>query len=271
MQSVAVREQGTSHSPRNQVNELLVLWQHPESREIIPIGRFTHDGGRFGFSYTRAAAQIDDFRPLRGLSDLRTHYVSDDIPAVFNQRVMSPDRPDYGQYLGFLGLDVAAATPWEQIVESGGDRAGDTLQFMQLPTISGGRAHARFFVNGIRHIPGVSRTLAGRIVEVTREEQETALNQLEIGHRVLLEPELENPRDAHAILVTVGGTPVGWVPRVLSASLRQITESIECTAAVHRIRGATAPFHLRLVLDLDVAVPKGFEFDPEEKWATLSS
>ncbi len=270
MRSAAVLEQRTPSTPDREVDDLLVLWQHPASREIVPIGRFSREGERFTYTYTRAAAAVRGFRALPGLADLYQRYNSDQIPAVFNQRVMSPDRPDYGDYLENLGLTRAQATPWEQIVESGGDRAGDTLQFMRIPAVIDGRARARFLANGLSHIPESERQLSGRVAYASREEQERALCSLRVGDLVLLEPELGNVEDPDAILLTTRDVPVGWVPRALSTSLRQVAEAVPCHAGVHRIGGPGAPFHLRLVLDLDMQVPKGFMFDREGRWEPLA-
>lgn len=269
MRSPAVVD-GPTRRDSLEISDLLVLWQHPVTREIVPIGRFTRDRQGFGFSYTRAAEDVQGFRPLPGLANLHARYEDTQIPAVFNQRVMSPDRPDYGEYIQTLGLADGLATPWEQIVESGGDRAGDTLQFMPVPAVIDGRARARFLANGFSHIPDTPRHFAGRTVDVTREAQEAALGGLHVGDRVLLEPELYNPEDPNAILLTVNGIPLGWVPRALSASLRPLVESQNCFATVHRRGLPGTPYHLRLAVDLDTPVPLGFRFDTDGRWEPLA-
>lgn len=262
--SILERPQRSHHMP---TDELLVLWQHPESHAILPIGRFSRHDNRYSFEYTAGAAEIHGFRPLPGLEDLHRRYESDQIPAVFHQRVMSSDRPDYADYLDSMGL--AAATPWEQIVESGGRRAGDTLQFMQLPTVADGRARARFLANGVSHIPEATRHLDGRDVLVSRNQQETALQSLRRGDRVQLEAEFHNPMDPSAVLLTVDGIPVGWVPRAMSASVRELMDVEPREAVVYRVNGPGAPFHLRLALDLDTSAPAGFVFDRDGRWETL--
>lgn len=269
MQSVAVvdRPQGVSR----EVNDLLVLWQHPTTREIVPIGRFARRGDQFTFAYTSAAAEVKGFRPLPGLGDLYTPYEGDVIPAVFNQRVMSADRPDYGSYLSTLGLTDGAATPWEQIVASGGGRVGDTLQFMPVPEVRNGRAWARFLVNGFSHIPDSLRELPGGTIRVTRDQQEAALAALQVGDQVLLEPELSNPEDPNAILLTSQGVPLGWVPRALSSGLRRLADSGTCSASVLRRGDHGTPYHLRLVVELDVPVPDGLTFDPDGRWTPLAA
>lgn len=253
------------------VAELLVLWQHPDSRQIIPIGRVCFDGERYQFDYTIAATRIPGFRPLPGLPDLYRTYESQALPRVMAARVMDSDRPDYAEYLHSIGLEAAHATPWEQIVHSGGSRAGDTLQFMQLPTVADGRARARFLVNGIRHIPSVTRLISGRRVLVTPAEHERALLDLRPGDSVLVEPEDNNARDSSAALVTSAGVPLGWVPRAMSAGVRQLLESGPVWTDVVRVGSESAPAHLRLVLDLDVAAPVGFEFDPDGLWRKVST
>lgn len=269
MPSAAVVDR-IDQTPRVQtVDDLLVLWQHPSTREIVPIGRFSRDADGFSFYYTRAAAEVGAFRPLPGLGDLHEHYRSAQIPAVFEQRVMSPERPDYEEYLTTLGL-TSHATPWEQIVGSGGGRAGDTLQFMQVPNVIDGRAVARFFANGIRHAPEASLCLPGRVVQLTPEQHEAALLALQDGDPVLLEAEQGNPEDPNAILLTSRGVPLGWVPRVLSSSLRPLVEGGACHAQVHRIGQPGTPHHLRLVLDFDEPAPDGFTFDPEGRWEPLA-
>lgn len=255
---------------RSDVRELLVVWQHPVSRTLVPIGRLSHDDG-FHFSYTRAASRVEDFRPLPGLGDLRVRYSSQALPAIFRQRVMESDRPDFAQYVASLGLAPETATPWEQIVRSGGSRAGDTLQFMEIPRVTAGRARARFLANGVRHIPNQTRLIGGQAVRVTAEEHEDALRALAPGTTVDLVAEDGNEHDRCATLVTRAGVPIGYVPQLLSASVRRLLASRETQAQVVRVNGPAAPAHLRLVLDLDTPVDQEFQFDVEGDWDPLST
>lgn len=252
------------------VRDLLVLWQHPETREIIPIGRFGHRDDSYSFAYTRAAANVRGFRPLPGLPELNRRYDRSSIPAVFGQRVMDRDRPDFAGYARSLGLDPTQATPWEQIVRSGGRRAGDTLQFMPVPVVVNGRAQARFLVNGVGHIPDEPRTLGGRTVHTTQSQQEEALQSLAQGSTVLIQAEEGNPRDPDACLITVNGLPVGWVPKALSASVGELLTSGPIPATVLRVAEPGTPAHVRLTLDLDVPSPPGFDFDRAGRWEPLT-
>lgn len=252
------------------VRELLVLWQHPLTRRILPVGRLAHDGDTYSFDYTVAAGEIHDFRELPGLGHLGHHFESDVLPAVLRQRVMDADRPDFAEYAANLGLDPQTATPWEQIVESGGDRAGDTLQFMELPRVIDGNARARFLVNGVRHIPERERTVDGNRVLVSAAELERALGSLTVGAEVEILAEQGNEIDDQATLVTRSGTPLGWVPRFLAPSVRLLLEHGRVFARVVRVNGPSVPSHLRLVLELDSPAPTGFSFDPDGQWESLN-
>lgn len=250
--------------------DLLVLWRHPETGQIMPVGRLRYRDGIYTFAYVRAVLSIDRFRPLPGLPDLSRSYSSPHLPIVFQRRVMATDRPDYENYLRILGLDRMSATPWEQIVRSGGVRAGDTLHVMEMPTVESGRARARFFASGVRHIPELARIIGGRSVHVSAAEQESALNTLDPGSRVQIVPEVGNPADEHAALVTTAGIPLGWVPRVLSLPVRRLLAAGPLDASVVRNAGPASPPRLRLVVEIDTPAPPGFAFDPRGQWELLA-
>jgi hypothetical protein len=192
------------------------------------------------------------------------------MPSVFGQRVMGPDRPDYGRYMQSLGLPQSGTSPWEQIVRSGGLREGDTLQFMEVPTVTNGRARATFLANGVSHIPGSSLSFGGGVVTTTAEEHESVLAQLTPGSSVEVLAEEGNLSDQYACLLVVARTPLGWVPRTLAPSVRELLEVEQVPALVVRVGEADGSPHLRLVLSMDVEAPPGFEFDRAGRWQPIT-
>lgn len=269
MSSPSVLEPQMRHAAHPEVPQLLVLWQHPEGRQIRAIGRLTHDGLIYSFEYTRAAGQIEGFRPLPGLRDLHARYEGTRIPSVFGQRVLDRDRPDFDAYIHRLGLDSALATPWEQIVHSGGERAGDALPFMQVPEGKDGVARARFFANGVRHVPDRDLVIGGRRVSVSPEEHEAALAGLSPGDDLFIELEEGNEHDPCASLVTDQTVPLGWVPQALSVDVRRLCLDSAVEVRVVRVGGPEVPSHQRLVLELCAPAPAGFSFDAEGAWEPL--
>jgi hypothetical protein len=253
------------------VRDLLVLRQHPDTRAIVPIARLsqlTNDG--YSFRYTRGAQLVDGLRSLPGLPDFEQTYRFARLPALFRERVMDPSRSDYTAYILALGLEPSLATPWEQIATTGGRRAGDTLQFMEVPRVERGRVAARFLANGVRHIPEGPVQMLGQTVTVSHLEHEQALASLSPGAPVHVVAEENNSHDAHASLVTSQGVPVGWVPACLSAGFRDLLAAGPVVPTVAVVRGPSVPSHLRLVLDLNVPAPhSGFTFDPDGLWEPL--
>lgn len=249
------------------VDDLLVLWQHPEHRGLRPIGRFRFDGHTYSFDYTRTAQEIVGFRTLPGIREIGRHYESTELFPAFRNRVMTPGRPDYASYLHTLGLDASEQSPWEQIVRSGGGREGDTLQFVQFPTPRDGALDTRFLAHGVRHIPDEPRSLDGRPVVVDMVRHERALDSLTPGERLRLMAQDDNPRSAVATVVAAqDGTPLGYVPEVFAAGIRRLMTAADPVVTVQRINPAGVPPHMRLALRLECAVPEGFSFDPDGGW-----
>ncbi|CAM3422225.1 hypothetical protein OCAE111667_09170 [Occultella aeris] len=253
----------------HEVTDLLVLWQHPTSREICPIGRLEHVRDEFQFAYTVAAGEIEGFRPLPGLPDLERQYRSGELPLVLGQRILVRARPDYDEYVRSLGLDPEFATPWEQIVRSGGHREGDTLQVMELPRVREGRAQATFFGNAVRWIARNELRVDGVPRRVSVEEQERALHSLTEGDPLSVRRDEGNAFDADACLLLAGETPVARVPRVLASAFKELLGAGDVTVRVVRLGDANGPPHLRLTVGLDVPAPDGFEFDRQGRWEPL--
>lgn len=250
---------------------VLVMWQHPETRAIRVIGRLTFDGTQYQFAYTQGALSVADFRPLPGLRKLRQRYSSATLFPFFAQRVMSAKRPDFPTYLSQLELQAEDATPWEQLIRSGGWREGDTLQFMEMPSVRNGRVETTFLTNGIRHVPMSPMTVSGRPVVVSAEAHAKALARLRNDDPLVLLPENHNPKSRFAMLVAdVNHNPLGYVPDVLARGMRQLAASGTLSATVAHINNADTPAHLRLVVCVEAQAPSTFTFDADKQWTTLA-
>ncbi|WP_212732935.1 hypothetical protein, partial [Vibrio cholerae] len=128
-----------------------------------------------------------------------------------------------------------------------------------------------FLVNGVRHVPHNELIIDGTDASVTEYQHELALGSLTPGMQVELVPQENNKYDICATLVTSSSIPLGWVPRVLSASVRELLEHGAVSTTVVRINGPDSPAHLRLVLDLDLPAPEGFLFDRDGLWEPADS
>ncbi|TSD58677.1 hypothetical protein [Aeromicrobium piscarium] len=274
MPSAVLAPDSASGQAVDRTRRLLVLWQHPD-RTIYPIGQLTFDGELYGFDYSVAATRIDGFRPLPGLPDLLEHRESPRLFSVFEQRVMARTRPDFATYARGMGLEPEDATPWEQITASGGRRAGDTLQLMEIPYVADGRVHAHFLVSGARHVEGSGRSIVLEDRTVTSDEHvyRRVMASLREHERPAVElvAEHHNSKDPHACVVMSEGVVLGWVPRFLARGVRELLQHGPVTARATRVGSVEGLPHTRLVLMLDHPAPYGFSFDPDGEWAAANS
>jgi hypothetical protein len=249
---------------------LVVTWQHPDERLIEPIGLLDYDGYSYRFGYIRHALKVKDFRPLLGFRDLYGSYTSERLFPLFAQRVMDPRRPDYQRYVERLGLDEDAS-PWEQIARSQGRRQGDTIQLLPEPANENGTVTCLFLVNGVRHVPGMSRILDGHLVEATAAQVEVALATLRPGDPLEIASEPGNKLNRLALMVTTQSvTPVGWIPNLMLDDMHRLMARAEVSVTAVHINRPDAPWHLRLLARLTAHSAGDFRFFTGSKWELLA-
>lgn len=230
---------------------LIVAWQHPATRLISPVGLLEHGIG-YRFRYLRRAPDVEGFHPFLGFPDWPRSYVAERLFPMFAQRIMSPRRPDFHQFLRQLDLSDDAS-PWEQLERSEGRRTGDTVQVFPIPTVRpDGSSTCRFLVHGIRHVNG------GRLPPVAR------------GEHLALRADDENPVNPAAVLVCSSKhRPLGYVPDLLLDHLRVLRATQPPRLVVEHVNGPDAPAHLRLLVRLDGRAPAGYEPMSGPDWATF--
>lgn len=222
---------------------LIVAWQHPESRLISPVGLLEHgDGIGYRFRYLSRAIDLPGFQPFLSFPDWKRTYLSDRLFPLFTQRIMSPRRPDFGQFLQQLHL-ADNATPWEQLSRSEGRRTGDTVQVFPIPSLGpAGTSTCRFLVHGIRHVTGGE------------------LPPLAVGEELGLVDDGANEINPRAVqLYTSACVPLGFVPDLLLDHLEVVRSCGPVRVTVEHANGHDAPAHLRLLVRLDAHVPDGYE------------
>jgi hypothetical protein len=199
--------------------------------------------GSWSFWYVRSALQTPDFRPLAHFPLLDREYQSSEIFPIFANRLMSPRRPDYGEFLATLDLG-RDATPFDILARSTGDRATDSIRLHPEPDIdpNTGLTTCRFLAHGIRHIDGAAERV----------------EQLASGDRLTLRPEPDNPVNARALLLDAEhGKPVGYVPDLLLGYVHRMLKYRYVDVRVDRVNPPPAPVSLRLLCHLEGFWPSG--------------
>jgi hypothetical protein len=216
---------------------LRLVWQDPSTRKFIEVGKLSElQNGSFAFAYTKGA-NSPGFLPLAEFPSKDVPYLSDSLPAFFQNRVMSPSRSSYRDYLQWLGFDDVP-TPIEILARTGGTRATDTFHVVDSFAPLGGKRVGRFFASGVRHVDGAH----------------DRLKSLHLGQELFLRDEPQNPANPLAILLDAASDePVGYVPDWLVAEVHAMREdNDQIRISVEKVN-ADAPAHLRLLCLLEAS------------------
>jgi hypothetical protein len=241
---------------------LYVAWQDENTRRWFTVGRLQRlPEGQYEFVYVKGyddARRIAGMEPILGFKEIDQRYLSERLFPQFQNRIMSPTREDYEEYLRRLGFDSVPKEPLEILARSEGHRVTDSLQMIPsarcVPDELGQATYSlRFFVHGMRH--------------VRPEVQELDFKP---GTRLFLMWDFQNAHDRAAItLRTEENHLVGWVPRYYCAdihSLREKRAPIDVT--VERMNPSPVPSWLRVLCHVRATWPEGFrafagqEFEP---------
>jgi hypothetical protein len=210
----------------------------------LPTGLLSASAAGFEFRYVLAFTSDPDQRPLLGFSDYTRVYRSPTLFPFFKQRVLEADRSDRAAFLRWLGLPNDASD-WEVLARGGGTRKGDRFELVAAPELTPtGGAAARVLARGLRFVGA----------EIGFDRLDAALAGLAPGMRLQVNLDAKNVvnRAARRVL-DAEGTPLGWIPDVLLSHLAP-TPSDPINVRVAQVNGADAPWHLRLLIDLDVHV-----------------
>jgi hypothetical protein len=236
------------------MKSLFLAWQAPsdskKSRAWFPVGRLDAMPEHYRFRYTQGAlsAQRDlGFTPLLAFPDFDKNYESGELFPLFKNRVISPNRKDFEEYIHWLDLERGQADPIEILSVSGGERVTDNLEvFPKVAADAEGNFRVRFFLHGLRHLGKNAIERAAR---------------LEVGEELRILVELNNPATRLAVpLMTEDYHMIGWAPRYLVDDLiRCVPFAPELTAKIGKINLNQAPLNQRILIDYHGRAPQGVE------------
>ncbi len=94
------------------------------------------------------------FQPIGTFSDLYGEYKSSMLFPLFATRMLSPSRPDYEDFVSWMGLSGTKIDPVELLARSGGKSVTDRFEIFPFPKKNqNGKYHSHFFAHGLRHLP----------------------------------------------------------------------------------------------------------------------
>ncbi|MBI1422101.1 MAG: hypothetical protein GC149_01460 [Gammaproteobacteria bacterium] len=227
---------------------LFIAWQDPKSRQWAPVARLTHEDDKYHFVYTRGAEEVPNFTPFGFMNDLHAEYVSEALFPLFANRVLPKSRPEYNDYLRWLGLSNIEYDALDELARTGGLRATDSLEMFPCPDPSVDKNYeVYFFSRGLRHMH--------------KENQKRAL-ELKQGEKIYLMQDLQNEYDEMALLLRTNDpiSLAGYAPRYYSGEFTKLIKLVgrdKVTVEVERVN-ADAPLQYRVLCRLVSPWPPNF-------------
>lgn len=190
------------------MRNLFVAWQSPgTSRAWYPVGRLEADPASevYRFRYLQGAERAlhaEGFSSLLSFPDRYKVYEAAELFPLFQNRLLSPARPEYKSLLEVLSMKPEEADPVELLAVAGGVRRTDNLEvFPEVKANGSGFLSTRFFLHGWRHLPEEARRRVDRLLK---------------GESLQVALECNNPATGFAVEVQSADYYVlGWAPRYL--------------------------------------------------------
>lgn len=241
------------------MKSLFLAWQAPKdsqkSRAWFPIGRLDAEieDSRIAscrFRYTGGAERANKevgFEPLVSFPDFNADYHSDKLFPLFHNRVLSPKRPDFSEYIEWLGLTEKEADPISIMSVSQGIRLTDNLQtFPKIQPKADGSFQLRFFAHGLRYLNQTSKETVSR---------------LKPGEKLRIMIEVNNPATRLAVTLHAEDyTMIGWAPRYLVDDLVTcIPNAPKIEAMVVKVNHGHAPPNQSVLVEYSGKAPTDHE------------
>lgn len=232
------------------MNTLFVAWQdQADTRAWFVVGRLDRIDVGYRFQYVNQVrvACNSGFEPMLEFRDINAKYESNKLFPLFENRLLSRSRPDYGDFLKRIAISEDSYDPIAILGRTEGLRATDSFEVFSKPEPDEhGNYHVVFFARGIRHLsPDIEKLVAGLVP----------------GDDLDIELQDDNTHDCNAILVRSDGTQVGWIPKYLCADVRRLRDSYgdEMRVRVERVNSAPAPVQQRLLCSISAPWPESWE------------
>lgn len=223
---------------------LFLAWQdRARTRQWFPVGQLDADTERsiYQFRYTEGANRAKEeaqFPLIVDFPDMEKCYRAPALFPLFKNRVISPTRPDFSEYLQNLDLSVEA-DPIEILTIDGGYRTTDSFEvFPKLVKRDDGSLVLRFFLHGSRYVS---------------EAAQQRCNSLIPGDELNIAVELTNPMTPLAVQIQTNDYHmIGWVPDYLARDLATTlgVASGGHTAHVVKVNPQPVPLRHRVLIEM---------------------
>lgn len=222
-------------------DHVYLAWQDPNSRAWHVIGKLWCSSEGYKFSYTLGVKNIPTFSALPSMQELNKVYSSPELFSLFKNRVMHKNRPEYPDYIRWLGIKhVDDVDELQTLAISGGERETDFFRIIPVPSKNNVGEYAfKFFVNGLSHM-----------TEETRQRA-TTLND---GEALYLMKDFQNNKDQLALVLRTEDPPslIGYIPSYMTKLIHKITDLNGNNAIAVKVAQVNkdAPVQMRVLCEL---------------------
>lgn len=238
---------------------IFVSWRCYETRERMVVARLDWDGSWYQFSYTRGVRRSGYMLPFECKAKVEYVQYWTELPPRISVRRMRKSRPDYPQFLKWMGLDAPDAMA--ELGISGGIKVTDSLETMPLPERTPtGEYVTEFFTRGLWEAGPASIDAARRLVEGDRLWLIKDPLSRWCSYKLFADAEGESPY-------------LGYLPRMFAKDIERLLD--RCGPALEvRVRqlNQDAPTAMWVLCRLTCPWPEGFvPFDGDDDFVSLVS
>lgn len=222
------------------INDAVYLaWQAPETKDWFVVGALTVSESGYQFHYTKGSLKAKSFVPFSGMEDINKSYVSNDLFPLFRNRLLSERRPEYPNFINWLGLEGDEVTPLNILARSGAMRGTDKLQmFRRIDVDKFGNFTHFFFLHGLGYL---------------NKSAQKRVDELSQGEKLFLCQDYQNDYDSEAVLVRADKPAeiVGYCPRYLARDINRLLEYSENMNVSVESSSSEAPTNYRLMCKIE--------------------
>ena len=239
------------------VRRFAIAWRNRKRRLITPVAVLDHRATGYRFQYLEGVGEcVKGFRPFIGFPDIKRVYESARLWPFFDLRVMDRKRPDFPQYVRWLGLTVEASR-LDILSRSGGVQKGDSVYLAEAPAVADdGATEAVFLARGTSYAARDYGT-------------EAAVDSLRAGGQLMLVDDDTNEANPQALLLkTADGAAVGWIPDLLVDYARQVRSGGGAVELLQN-NGPLTPWQARLLVRISGRITPGTAMFTGGVWPPL--
>ncbi len=195
------------------------------------------------------------------LFTLRVRKIFQTSSPLLANRILAKSRPEYDQYLEWLGMGRARYDALDELARTGGVRATDSLELFARPQPTKDQSYeVFFFCRGLRHL---------------QSENQKRAAELKPGERLYVMSDAQNEFDSMALLMRTGDpiTLVGYAPRYFSAEFTQLmglVENHKVQVVVEKVNH-DAPLQYRILCRIRSPWPEKFQPCAQGQFQSLAN